>query len=107
MMKGENMARYRRGWNGLTQISPEPVFIPEVMELQVFDPNRKRQFKIRTMVVKKKSRKNLVLKLVTAAAGVGLVASACTLERPTVIALVVFGVCAGWITLFFNANKEV
>lgn len=97
------MARYRRNWNGLTEIKPDSVFIPENMELNVF-PVPKRP-KIEVVAVRKKSHRNTILKAVTAAAAVAYFGAACTMHRPTVAAGIVIGVSLAWMTLFVIANR--
>ena len=97
------MARYRRGWNGLTQINPDPVFIPENMELNVF-PVPKRP-KIEVVAVKKRSHRNVILKAVTVAAAVAYFGAVCTMHRPTVAAGIVAGISLAWMALFAIANR--
>lgn len=97
------MARYRRGWNGLTQINPEPVFHAEAMELQVFPVPKK--VRIQTVAVRKKSHRNVILKAVTVAAAVAYFGAACTMHRPTVAAGIVIGISLTWMALFVIANR--
>lgn len=97
------MARYRRGWNGLTQINPDPVFIPENMELNVF-PVPKRP-KIEVVAVRKRSHKNSILWGITFAAFTVMVMAGCTLQRPTAAAFIVMGLCGAWITFFLKVNE--
>ena len=96
------MARYRRGWNGLTLLNPEVDTFPEDMTLKVF-PVPKRP-KIEVVAVKKKSYRNVILKAVTAAAAVAYFAAACTMQRPTIAAGIVVGISLAWMALFAAAN---
>ena len=99
------MARYRRGWNGLTQISPEPVFIPEVMELQVFDVPKRTKIKVE--VNRKKNRRNIVLKAVTACAAVSLFVACAAIEGAfPAWAGILAAVSVGWLLLFTFANRR-
>ena len=99
------MARYRKNWNGLTRIYPDPVFIAEALELDVFPVPRRPKITVEPMP-RKRGRKNRILKLITGAAFVAMVAAGCTLERPTVAAWVVFGAAAGWLIVFGIANQK-
>lgn len=98
------MAKYRKGWNGLEELKAEPVFIPEVMELEVFEIPRKVRIKVEPM---KKSRKNIWLKGVTAAAGAAVVASCAAIEGAFPRwAGIVLAVSVGWLLLFTFANRR-
>ena len=95
--------RYRRGWNGLTQINPEPVFIPDVMELEVFPVPKKTP--IRVKKAHRKRKKNNILKASIGIAFSVMMLAGCTLQRPTITAGVIIAICGTWITLFGIANE--
>lgn len=100
--KGDNMAVYRKNWNGLTLLNPEVDTFPEDMELKVF-PVPKR-IRIQTVAVRKRSRRNTILKVITIAAAVAYFAAACTMQRPTIVAGIVIGASLAWMALFAAAN---
>lgn len=96
--------RYRRGWNGLTPLNPEPVFHPEVMTLQVFPVDKPIRHPPGAESKKRRSVRNTVLWIVTGAALVTLFTSA--LATPTVAGFAVFAGSGAWVTAFFTANKR-
>lgn len=96
--------RYRRGWNGLTEIHPEQVFIPEVMELQFFPVDKPIRLRVDAEPKKRRSMRNTVLWIVTGAALITLFTSA--LATPTVAGLAAFAGSGAWVATFFTANKR-
>lgn len=85
-------------------MNPEPVFHPEVMELQVFAVPKRPRVTVEPMP-RKKSRKNTVLWGATLAALAGLIMAGCA-QRMTTAVGVVMAVCITWVTIFLAVNRR-
>lgn len=102
--------RYRRGWNGLTQISmpdPEP-FHAEAMDLQVFAVPKRPRITVEPMP-RKRSGKNTVLWTITAIALAVLFIAFAAVDGPGTSMPVVAGMIAGsmgWIATFAAVNRK-
>lgn len=97
--------RYRRGWNGLTPLNPEPVFHPEAMTLQVFPVDKPSRI-VEAEPKRRRSARNTVLWIVTGAALITMFASACAVQAATIAGLAAFAGSGAWVATFFTANRR-